>query len=76
MNAHILLIVLGIILLLLGVSLLVIGATVEKHPQTFEKKYLADKSKDYIYGGVLTALGVILLGWGLAIHTGAAQPLY
>ena len=75
MSAKIVFIVIGSIVLLLGIILLI---TAKQH--NFEvKEYKKITKKDapkkigtvtYIIGGVLSTIGLILVGWGIAIHTG------
>ena len=76
MRAKIILIVFGSIMLLLGIILLI---TAKQHNWEV-KEYKKINKKDnvpkniatvtYIIGGLLTTIGLILLVWGIAIHTG------
>jgi preprotein translocase subunit SecG len=81
MSGKIVLIVVGSILLLLGVLLLVSSSNasweVKEYKSLSGGKNAPENLKKIteVIGGVLTAGGLGLLGWGLAMHTGMTKHL-
>ena len=80
MSQKILLIAIGSILLLLGIMLLVAASQHEWESNEYKKVTGKEaptnlKNNSNIVGAVLTVIGVGLLGWGIAIHTGMAPHL-
>ena len=74
MSAKIVLIVIGTILLLLGVLLLVAATQHSWETKQYKKLYKKDapssiKTTTEIVGGILTVGGLLLLGYGVAMHT-------
>lgn len=75
MSAKIILIVSGSILLLLGLLLLITAKQNNFESKEYKKITKKDAPKkigtvSYIIGGLLSAMGLILVCWGIAIHTG------
>lgn len=75
MSAKIILIVFGSIMLLLGIILLITAKQHNWEVKEYKKINKKNVPKNietvtYIIGGLLTSIGLILLVWGIAIHTG------
>lgn len=74
MSAKIVLIVIGTILLLLGVLLLVSAVHHDWEVKQYKKIMKKDvpakiKTTSEIIGGILTVGGLLLIGYGVAMHT-------
>ena len=75
MSAKIILIVSGSILLLLGILLLITAKQNNFEGKEYKKMTKKDAPKKIgtvtcIIGGLLSTIGLVLLCWGIAIHTG------
>lgn len=75
MSAKIIFIVIGSIISLLGIVLLITAKQHNWEAKEYKKMSKKDAPKNiatvtYIIGGLLTVIGFVLLGWGIAIHTG------
>ncbi len=80
MSGKIVLIVIGSILLLLGILLLVAASQHNWEVKEYKKLFHKEAPKNiqtvtYVIGGLLTGIGLILGGWGIAIHTGHLPKL-
>lgn len=80
MSQKIILIVIGSVLLLLGILLLIAASQHEWEDKEYKKIYNKNapsnlKNTSNIAGGILTVLGLGLLGWGVAMHTGIAPHM-
>lgn len=74
MSAKIVLIVIGTILLLLGVLLLIAAMNHDWEVKQYKKLTKKDapakiKTTTEVIGGILTVFGLILIGYGVAMHT-------
>jgi hypothetical protein len=75
MSAKIILIFIGSIVLLLGIILLISAKQHNFEVKEYKKISKKDAPKkiatvSYIIGGLLTTIGLVLLVWSIAIHTG------
>ena len=75
MSAKIILIPTGFIMLLLGIVLLITAKQNNFEVKEYKKITKKDAPKKletitYIIGGLLTTIGLVLVGWGIAMHTG------
>lgn len=75
MSAKIVFTVIGSIVLLLGIILLISAKQHNFEVKEYKKITKKDAPKKianvtYIIGGLLTIIGLVLVGWAIAMHTG------
>ena len=74
MNSKVILIIIGVMFLLPGILLLVAASQYDWEVKEYKKLFGKDAPQNIqkttnIIGVLLVVLGLIFIGWGLAIHT-------